>query len=191
MRRRLLNFLTALSLLACVAVCGVWVRSHSVRDWVGCVQLRRHGDGARGTEWVLWAGEGDAAVAFSRYAWDESPGPFDVDWARQPPVEWVWDRQRVAGGSPVVRPIVPDNEAGFSYRTWDDPVNSDVVRSIGVAFPVWFAALAFAVLPVGRAFRWQMRRGRVRVGRCAACGYDLRATPRRCPECGREATGVG
>ena len=34
MKRRLLNLLTALSLVLCVAVLALWVRSHWVRDTV-------------------------------------------------------------------------------------------------------------------------------------------------------------
>jgi hypothetical protein len=48
----------------------------------------------------------------------------------------------------------------------------------------WALVLSFAVLP---AYRWRAawrRRVRRQTGLCPSCGYDLRATPDRCPECG-------
>ncbi len=55
----------------------------------------------------------------------------------------------------------------------------------GICIPHWFLALLFAVLPalyLRAAIRSRKRRLR---GQCPTCGYDLRATPERCPECGR------
>jgi hypothetical protein len=43
-----------------------------------------------------------------------------------------------------------------------------------------------AILPV---VRWRVRRPK-RAGLCPTCGYDLRATPARCPECGAVPTGA-
>jgi hypothetical protein len=42
----------------------------------------------------------------------------------------------------------------------------------------------FAVLPIRWIISRSTRRGGAAPGICAHCGYDLRATPNRCPECG-------
>ena len=49
----------------------------------------------------------------------------------------------------------------------------------------WWLATALVSSPLA-VFPWARRRWQKRLaqGRCPACGYDLRATPERCPECG-------
>jgi hypothetical protein len=54
--------------------------------------------------------------------------------------------------------------------------------------PYWAVALAASLLPGALAARRVSRRSNRSAGACPACGYDLRATPGRCPECGRVAS---
>jgi len=46
---------------------------------------------------------------------------------------------------------------------------------------VW--GILFAMLMI-RASQPYLRARRTALGRCAACGYDMRQSPQRCPECG-------
>jgi hypothetical protein len=61
-----------------------------------------------------------------------------------------------------------------------------------VSVPFWVAAVCTAGIPVWWAVRFlrvRLRTRRLRTaGLCAACGYDLRATPSYCPECGAKQT---
>jgi hypothetical protein len=47
-----------------------------------------------------------------------------------------------------------------------------------------FVPVALCIVPLLRARR---RRDRARQGRCVRCGYNLRGSPDRCPECGERA----
>jgi len=53
-----------------------------------------------------------------------------------------------------------------------------------IALPCWFLLLLTSIAPFRQLWRWRKNKNRRRPGHCAACGYDLRATPGRCPECG-------
>jgi hypothetical protein len=69
--------------------------------------------------------------------------------------------------------------------------NSIARQTLRLGFSWWILFIMLSILPLGRltsaAMRLRQRRARRRGGLCLACGYDLRATPDWCPECG---TGV-
>jgi hypothetical protein len=52
-----------------------------------------------------------------------------------------------------------------------------------IGLPLWFLAIVFAGLLFLSLHKLKHR---TRLGCCTKCGYDLRATPDRCPECGKE-----
>jgi hypothetical protein len=62
------------------------------------------------------------------------------------------------------------------------PKPNTIERHWWIAYaPMWAIMVIF---PTIAAWRWSKLYLRQQKGLCAHCGYDLRATPGRCPECG-------
>jgi hypothetical protein len=198
LRRRLLNLLTAVSLLLCVAVCVLWVRSRATFDhvrWRYAVEVTPRERAERSLHVISVRGRLFLARSTERYTpfppwegWKEPQPRTGVTWsARSDPPGWYNFEQEVYQASfnaPGRRPL---GVSSFEY--WTITNHGGPIRWLGaVAVPHALAAAAFAVPPfVAAARRWRRRR---RPGRCPACGYDLRATPDRCPECGTVPTGT-
>jgi hypothetical protein len=198
MKRRLLNLVTVLSLLLCVAACVLWVRSYSVQDsvlWVcspdtadGSVDLRTYAVvTVRGG--VGFGRERNNYTAAMLRDDGFEPGTFRKRVLK--PAKWTV--------APTHRYVSIDFESTTPYSTsrmmrwagpwpafeaqWKkQPLQQFDVSAQRLAIPYWLAAVVTAVLPVARAARRLWRTPLP--GHCRRCGYDLRATPGRCPECG-------
>jgi hypothetical protein len=75
----------------------------------------------------------------------------------------------------------PTQFAGFVCSSVGYPFHSTRVE-----VPLWAPVTVTALLPLAWLVVTVRRARRSRAGHCKACGYDLRATPGRCPECGAE-----
>ncbi len=58
------------------------------------------------------------------------------------------------------------------------------VSSFSIGAPIWLPIILASLLPARRVWKFVRHRNRLSAHRCTTCGYDLRATPHRCPECG-------
>lgn len=80
---------------------------------------------------------------------------------------------------------------GFSWHYNDSTAGEGLFRSVrterwAASVPIWLGIAPGAIacgITIARRRRRRCRRQQA-AGRCPACGYDLRATPERCPECG-------
>jgi hypothetical protein len=85
------------------------------------------------------------------------------------------------------------------WRDWSPPrsIRGERVAVTGadwvliersVAVPFWLLCLPPALVLLGSLFVLRRARAALRENRCLKCGYDLRASPDRCPECGTRRT---
>lgn len=71
-----------------------------------------------------------------------------------------------------------------SVVTLTGQMGGDVITSARLSLWLLVVVNVPPLLLAGLVLRRIWRRRRVSAGRCSTCGYDLRATPIRCPECG-------
>ena len=190
--RRLASGCSALWLWPCVVWCALWAWSVGSRvglacDWErvrdGGLAFTAGGAQLTPTRLVIHGSRDgrafDDAGALNAYL-DDSGGHR----RRQLGVRW-------GGGLPTEALNGPPEPAGFGWASAPashyDVYGTGVVRWLAV--PPW-AVLALTLLPPAwRGAMLRRRRRRRRAGQCPACGYDLRASPERCPECGAAVDG--
>jgi hypothetical protein len=199
--RILLNAATGVSLVLCVATVALWVRGRSCEEQVFFAR-----PGAR--MWLLSnAGHGYLYVGAAegwagRREWGYSRAAHGDQGQQEHLRPYLfgayWNAQKVTRRplhittftDSVFVEFGPDGEALdlSSMSPEGRRGRSPAMPMRAISFPCWIPTAAFAVMPLGcwgpRILREARRRRRAGRGRCRACGYDLRATPERCPECG-------
>ena len=190
--------------LIAIVIAALYIRSFAVTDMFARESLGA--EGAVVEHYCCFSGEGLVTFLYRTVT--------PKDWVFRPEVEdlrsagnqrWVahhwWRLSTGVTASRLTWAPAPTgvlSRAGFQllclrdptpnpYETTYWPIESPWTRVVGVTIPYWFLLLiACATLApqLWRAARSFSHRKRRKHGQCIRCGYDVRVTPDRCPECG-------
>jgi hypothetical protein len=187
MKRRFFNVLAAVSLILCVAIIVLWVRSYWVDDSWKCQTLD-----APKSRWTEYELSSDFGAIYALYFPIQFSMPADATDRLQSGAD------EAPGYYHIARPSHPADYDNFSASFWNRRgfvlrfeqhanvrvSNPSTYRMDRALVPDWFIVLILLLLSLPGMIQIRRDRLRRRAGLCFACGYDLRATPDRCPECG-------
>ena len=203
MKSHSLRFLTVISPLLLLVTAFLWIRGHYARDgiWYSTDSMRYSIHSYRGRIWLwslsiapdpsamVWGsnihmskGFQVDSVADSWYGSYIGPSKgvqLETDFT-EAPGGWSGSSQQWLGFRYISTDTwYPKAQLQFGYPT---------ARSRAIFVPHWAIAIVTAILPALSIISLIRNRNRRDKNLCPHCGYDLRATPGRCPECGRESS---
>jgi 4-amino-4-deoxy-L-arabinose transferase-like glycosyltransferase len=169
MKRLVAIAAVTLSLALAIAASAVWIRSHWRVDFVD----RRVPDGVD----VISSAQGRLIVQRTR----------DARWTNMRGWAGGWERgsNRVRDRHDLVAPYLGSTARRFlGFAFVDDRSPDGSTRRTALAIPYWSIVLLLPIPLLLALLRARRRRWRQRHAHCLTCGYDLRASQDRCPECG-------
>jgi hypothetical protein len=198
MKRCLLNMLALVCAMICIATIALWIRGS---DWLG----RWHDfsravgyDGSRpltdvGQRWIgLYSNAGQIGMARVEVG-AAALEPDEIPSIKPTPLlsSWFWNRdgetdsyfgnlaqeltdEGLSWHVPCTISVSPIEDGGMRHFE----------KIYAIRIDAWFIVALSAIWPLVR-FRSAMRHRSLNHDLCLRCGYDLRASPGRCPECGR------
>jgi hypothetical protein len=190
----LFNFAAAVSLVLCLTTSVLWARSY--RHWDRFARSaylperqtwREQGfNSARGMFWATWYDLKYTDPLAAQMAARRRVGGLRASWQFSTHPSAL---SSLAGGADLVERL-GFRVSWYGHKYADG--NLDAVRLLSV--PAWFLTALLALPPIVwlvRRVKLQRRERRREGGLCPSCGYDLRASPDRCPECGTKRAPQG
>lgn len=171
MRQRLPQFASLCSALLCLLLLVQWNRSRRCMDDLGPFTI-----GSRMVQ--AYTLHGGIHVYWS-WGTPKDRGLLEAVWQKSTGADMLRSFDGLFGIAPSLclqLPVIeqvdgsaePDIQTGYTY----------------LHLPLWLPVLMALVLPARWLFACVRQRRRIGLSLCVQCGYDLRASTERCPECG-------
>jgi hypothetical protein len=186
-------------------------RSHDASDFVGYGSTAKPRWASESPHWRALCAELEPGCAFILFGDDYADTPLALRYwsvetksvhGTNPPdhsaADWKMHVQYPGVGH--YREVATGTRLAVQGKTPEEEVSQIVARApmcachaagVQLRVSLWLL-LAFAAIPQGAWALGRLRRDRRRrKGLCLACGYDLRGSGDRCPECGTERPPAG